>query len=275
MELISARFRSALFWWTKKNKIIDTKYAFHHGKIGTALEELIGGWEEMEIYQAGIASPEEYDHKDILNLDPRVCEITGAAEIFPDMGALLNVGGEKFSLTLFTPEGEYRRTKSNTSCAAGTGGFLDQQARRLGLSDSSALGKLARENKGIPPRIASRCSVFSKTDLIHAQQEGYSLEEICAGLCRGLAENLRDTLFADSGFKPPVVFSSGVALNGGVSEALEQLLGEELLIHPYARECGALGAAILASREYSKNSNSDNKDKSTHFHLKDLPPDAA
>ena len=47
---------------------------------------------------------------------------------------------------------------------------------------------------GNPPKIASRCSVFAKTDLCHAQQAGYSLAEICNGLCLGLARNIADTI---------------------------------------------------------------------------------
>ncbi len=46
---------------------------------------------------------------------------------------ILIIGGEKFGLFSWSGEGEYRSFKGNTSCAAGTGGFLDQQAERLGL----------------------------------------------------------------------------------------------------------------------------------------------
>ena len=105
------------------------------------------------------------------------------------------MGGEKFGLVLFDENDKYRKFKSNSSCAAGTGSFLDQQARRLNLKNISEFGDLAKTNKGDFPKIASRCSVFAKTDLIHAQQEGYSLSEICDGLCYGLAKNIVDTLF--------------------------------------------------------------------------------
>ena len=54
------------------------------------------------------------------------------------------------------------------------------------------------QHHGPPPKIASRCAVFAKTDLIHAQQEGHSLGAICDGLCKGLAKNITDTLFHDT-----------------------------------------------------------------------------
>jgi len=79
-------------------------------------------------------------------------------------------------------------SNQTVSCAAGTGSFLDQQARRLKLKRDRELSRIAFNNKGVIPKIATRCAVFAKTDLVHAQQEGYSLEEICDGLCYGLAK---------------------------------------------------------------------------------------
>jgi activator of 2-hydroxyglutaryl-CoA dehydratase len=54
---------------------------------------------------------------------------------------------------------------------AGTGSFLDQQARRLNLSGAAELSRIACSNTGPVPKIASRCAVFAKRDLVHAQQE--------------------------------------------------------------------------------------------------------
>ena len=45
--------------------------------------------------------------------------------------------------------------------------------------------------------LLTRCAVFARTDLVHAQQAGYSLPEICDGLCRGLAQNIADTLLGN------------------------------------------------------------------------------
>jgi len=93
-------------------------------------------------------------------------------------------------------------------------------------------------------RIASRCAVFAKTDLIHAQQVGHTLEEICDGLCLGLARNIRDTLF--SGVEPrlPVVMAGGVAKNRAVVRHLESLLGTKVTVDGEAHLYGALGAAL-------------------------------
>ena len=131
---------------------------------------------------------------DAFSVNEQVAIIEGAKFIYPDLGSLISIGAETFGLFLFD---EYKHDKkfiANSSCAAGTGSFLDQQAQRLGLENSAELSKLAARFRGQPPKIATRCAVFAKTDLIHCQQHGLSLEAICAGLCQGLAQNIADTL---------------------------------------------------------------------------------
>ena len=43
-------------------------------------------------------------------------------------------------------------------------------------------------------RIAGRCSVFAKSDMIHAQQKGYSPAEILRGLCDAVARNFKSSI---------------------------------------------------------------------------------
>ena len=81
----------------------------------------------------------------------------------------------------------------NTMCAAGTGSFLDQQATRLGVAIEKEFGELALKSKN-PPRIAGRCSVFAKTDMIHLQQEGTPVHDIVAGLCYAMARNFKSNI---------------------------------------------------------------------------------
>ncbi|MDC7239124.1 MAG: acyl-CoA dehydratase activase [Spirochaetales bacterium] len=170
--------------------------------------------------------------------------IRSARERFPDIRSILLVGAEQFSLIRFDSDGNYSSIRSNTSCAAGTGSFLDQQSGRLKLSGSAELSRVALENRDEPPLVATRCAVFAKTDLIHAQQEGYSLSAISDGLCRGLAKNLADTLFKEDEVIPPVLFTGGVSANGAVAEHLQEILKIPFVIDPLGKLQGAYGAAL-------------------------------
>ncbi len=134
----------------------------------------------------------------------------------------------------------------NSACAAGTGSFLDQQASRLGVSIEAAFGRLAMKSKH-PPRVAGRCSVFAKSDMIHLQQQATPDYDIIAGLCFALARNFISSLGRGKRLERAIAFQGGVAHNKGVVRAFEELLeleAGELFIPPHFDKTGALGAIL-------------------------------
>ncbi len=189
-----------------KGEIVRTFYLFHHGEVEACLERVLDSLDLSRIgaVAATTSTPSfiRADHR----FDNQICLITAARRFHPEARSILVVGGERFGLVRFDADGAYLSFKANPLCAAGTGSFLDQQAHRLNLESIQGLADLALANDGPTPKIASRCAVFAKTDLVHAQQEGHSLESICDGLCGGVAKNIVDTLFTgevDSRSPPP------------------------------------------------------------------------
>ena len=227
----------------ENNRIIHTAYTFHKGKIAENLQNLFQSIKIENLSSIGYtaSSPSIFRHAKLV--DSRIAYITAAKHFHPDVQSLLIIGAEKFGMVTFDQNGEYLNFKSNTSCAAGTGNFLDQQAGRLNLSGIQEFSRLAYENTGTFPKIASRCAVFAKTDLIHAQQEGYSLGEICDGLSFGLAKNIVDTVFQNNAFTN-VVAAGGVALNKAVTEHIGSLIHQKITVDEYASVYGAIGAAM-------------------------------
>ena len=181
--------------------------------------------------------------------DSQISLIAGCRHFFPDVRSIIFVGGEKFGLIQFDSKGSYRGARSNSSCAAGTGSFLDQQARRLGFAGVDELVRRACASTTPPAKISTRCAVFARTDLVHAQQAGSTLEEICDGICRGLAQNIADTLLGGQPPEQPVVFAGGVSQNAAVRTHLEQILKVPLLTHHLAPVFGAVGAALSLPRQ--------------------------
>ena len=229
--------------------IIATGYRAHNGDPFGCVRLLLDESSLSEPVQAAAISSSPVFVKRARRYEDTVCWATAARRQHPRVRSLLVIGGERFGLLTFDAGGEYRRMKTNTSCAAGTGSFLDQQARRLHLSSGAALSELAEKNSGDLPVIASRCSVFAKTDIIHAQQEGYRLEEICDGICLGLARNAADVLFDDGKVDEPVVFIGGVALNTSVKRHLGAYLDTTFVTDDHAHLYGALGAAYCLQSE--------------------------
>jgi predicted CoA-substrate-specific enzyme activase len=229
----------------------------HEGDVRQALKKISSqmDWEHVR----GCAATGQnisrlsYDR----SYDSRMACIRSVKERFPEAGAILLVGGEQFSLIRFDREGHYQSIRTNTSCAAGTGSFLDQQAGRLNMTDSAELSSTAVFNEDPVPLVATRCAVFAKTDLIHAQQEGYSLSGISEGLCQGLAANLVDTLFKDNDLNGPVLFTGGVSLNKAVYSQISSMIDTELITDPDGACQGAIGAALSLLDELRDGSLSD------------------
>jgi len=233
-------------------KIIASAYEFHHGRVTDCLrailDNLLPGGENAAI--AGLARTvtapgASVCGKRAAEIDDRVAEIGAVRRYHPECRTFLVVGAEKFARIAFDSDGRYRSMRGNSSCAAGTGAFLDQQSARLGLRGGSAeLAEKALANSGERPQIASRCSVFAKTDLIHAQQEGWKIEEICDGLSEGLARNIADTLFPGEHPKAPVFMAGGVSRNRAVIRHLSELAGSPIATDEMSHIYGAIGACL-------------------------------
>ncbi|MBN2349077.1 MAG: hypothetical protein JXJ22_09580 [Bacteroidales bacterium] len=190
-----------------------------------------------------------------------IAQSTAVGKLYPEAKTIIEMGGEDSKL-IFMERARYNAHSSlsdfsmNSICAAGTGSFLDQQAKRIGISIEKEFGELALKSEN-PPRIAGRCSVFAKSDMIHLQQIATPVHDIVAGLCFAVARNFKSNLGRGKDFNPPVIFQGGVAANNGVIRAFREILNlkpEELIIPEYFASMGAIGSVIY-SCYYSKKNN--------------------
>ncbi len=178
--------------------------------------------------------------------------------LYPQVKTIIEIGGEDSKLIELEFDEQSQKIKisdftMNSICAAGTGSFLDQQAHRLGLTVEE-FGRLALQSKN-PPRIAGRCSVFAKTDMIHLQQVATPDYDIVAGLCRAVARNFKSTLGRGKSFAKPVSFQGGVAANLGMRKAFREVLSlseSELIIPQRFASMGAIGAVLLYLEDSSR-----------------------
>lgn len=179
---------------------------------------------------------------------PPVNEIVAQAyatqTLFPNIRTIIEMGGEDSKLILISEDGHSITDFSmNSVCAAGTGSFLDQQAERLRLTIEE-FSKTALSSKN-PPRIAGRCSVFAKSDMIHLQQIATPLEDIVAGLCFAVARNFKGCISRGRSLISPVSFQGGVAANEGMVRAFREIFRlKKLFIPEDFALMGALGAAL-------------------------------
>jgi len=246
------------------NDIIAALYRRHHGRPVDSLLEIlsdIDGWEGCSAAFTGSAARSAASAAGCETVN-EVVALAGAVPVYcPEVSSVIEMGGQDSKLLLFrkSPDGlAFDDFSMNSVCAAGTGSFLDQQASRLGL-ETEELGELALQCTH-PPRIAGRCSVFAKTDMIHLQQIGTPVSHIVAGLCFAVARNFKSSIASGRDFRPPVAFVGGVAANQGMVSAFREVLGHDLsdLIIPEHFRClTAAGAALTADEGKSRVLNAD------------------
>ena len=163
-----------------------------------------------------------------------------AGSIRGDARAVLHVGASGVSMVGFSESGGLSSFEANTLCAAGTGSFLDEQAERLGVDYGAPVHRAPNEEI---PRIATRCTVFAKSDLIHRQQEGCSREAMWVGLCRGMTETLFQTLLKGRALPGLTLITGGVSQNEFVIEAAQEKFPGLVEVFPEGHLAPASGAA--------------------------------
>ncbi|MEK7407599.1 MAG: acyl-CoA dehydratase activase [Acidobacteriota bacterium] len=178
----------------------------------------------------------------------------------PEVRTVFEIGGESSKYIHLEPQPDLQRSgivdyDRSGECAAGTGSFLDQQASRMGYSVEE-IGCVTCA-AGCSARIAGRCSVFAKTDMIHAQQKGYQPAEILRGLCDAVARNFKAGIVKGRRVTPPVALIGAVSQNAGITAALREVFRlnpSDLFVPELYAWSGAVGAAMLEAEETRKRS---------------------
>ncbi|MFC2040373.1 acyl-CoA dehydratase activase [Chloroflexota bacterium] len=174
------------------------------------------------------------------------CHAVAALKFLPEVKTIIEIGGQDSKIIIIR-DGVVTDFGMNTVCAAGTGSFIDSQARRLNLSiEEFAEKSLAGAN---PVAITGRCTVFAESDMIHKQQMGYPPEDIIYGLCQSLACNYLNNVGKGKEILTPVLFQGGVAFNQGIVRSLGDALGYEVIVPAHHEMMGAIGTAILVRDE--------------------------
>ncbi len=227
-------------------EIIERRYLRHLGnptsKTLEVLKEIKNKYPEASISITGTASTIISDALDLKPVNEVVAQGYSTRKLFPHIKTIIEMGGEDSKLIVLEG-GMIKEFSMNSVCAAGTGSFLEQQAERLNLSIEE-FGRIAEKSKR-PSKIAGRCSVFAKSDMIHLQQIATPLEDIVSGLCFAVARNFKGSIARGIYMKPPLSFQGGVAANTGMVRAFREVFGiPDIFIPPDFYFMGAIGAVL-------------------------------
>jgi predicted CoA-substrate-specific enzyme activase len=182
---------------------------------------------------------------------PFVQEVISAAtlvkESFPETRTFIDIGGED-SKMIFFDQHRMPDIRMNGNCAGGTGAFIDQTASLLNV-ETSELNSLAEQAQRIYP-IASRCGVFSKTDIQNLLARNVSKADVALSVFHAVCLQVLGTLSRGVDVQAPVFFCGGPfaflpKLKKVFLENL-QLTDNDCIAVPDARVVPAHGAALMA-----------------------------
>lgn len=253
MEKLGIDIGSSTFKYVfldENNNTISSNYIFHKGKIQKCFKDLIKSIKDSvkdEILlgvTGSLSTSLNLNSKYYINNN--IALIEGALIKDNNINSIIELGAQE---TKYITDINKNNLKffMNSSCAAGTGSFLEEQALRLSI-DITEISSYIEKATSIP-RIAGRCSVFSKTDMIHHMQEGVRVEDILQGLCYALVKNYKGNVIQKNKINKPIMLSGGVMKNKGVVKALKDVLNLQEEDFVYDKECELLtcfGACKIA-----------------------------
>lgn len=171
------------------------------------------------------------------------CHAKGAVYLDPEARTVIDIGGQDSKVISIDEQGHVLNFVMNDKCAAGTGRFLEQQARALELSMPEMSRRGLEWKKDI--NISSMCTVFAESEVVSLVAQNVDTADIIHGLNKAIASKTAG-LAARVKKQPGYILTGGVAKNEGVVKCLEEKLGAPVFVSPDAQLCGAIGAALIA-----------------------------
>lgn len=171
------------------------------------------------------------------------CHAKGALHLFPDVGTIIDIGGQDSKAILVGREGRVINFAMNDKCAAGTGRFLEVMASALDVP-LDKMGDLAFESQE-ELTISSICTVFAESEVVSLISQGKAPADISMAVSRAIARRTTG-LAARVGVTDTVVMTGGVAKNRAVVKLLSEDIGYSIKVPDEPQIVGALGAAIIA-----------------------------
>ncbi|MCD8367396.1 MAG: acyl-CoA dehydratase activase [Clostridiales bacterium] len=181
-----------------------------------------------------------------------VAHSLGCTHYYPEATFLLDIGGQDMK-AIWLEDGIITNIMLNEACSSGCGSFLENFAVNLNIPVEEIADAAFRSEA--PAKLGSRCTVFMNSTIINEQRCGKGPDDIMAGLCRSIIENVFTKVVRISNtaqLGDCIVVQGGTFRNRAVLRALEEYLGAEVKLAPYPGEMGAIGAALAVKRQVTE-----------------------
>jgi predicted CoA-substrate-specific enzyme activase len=176
------------------------------------------------------------------------CHGAGCYRSFPFAISIIDIGGQDNKIIKLDDGGKRLSFKMNRKCAAGTGAFLEEMSLRLNIPLENMNDLASRATDML--KLGSYCTVFTATEVLENIRRGRKVEDIVKGLFYSVSKRV---LEMDSLTENVVMTGGVVAHNPYLVKMTEEMIGRKVLVAEYPQLTGAIGAALLAMRDYGEN----------------------
>ncbi len=181
----------------------------------------------------------------------------GAIYLEPSARAAMDIGALHGRAISIDERGKVLSYKMTSQCASGSGQFIENIARYLGIAQEE-IGALSKKADN-PEVVSSICAVLAETDVINMVSRGISASNILKGIHLSMAARLSKLLKSTGAAKGVVMLTGGLALDKGLVAALEEdiaqikdMVGTVVKSHEDSIYAGAIGAALWGAYRYEK-----------------------
>jgi benzoyl-CoA reductase subunit D len=180
----------------------------------------------------------------------------GGVFLNPQARAVVDIGALNGRAIYIDERGKVLSYKMTSQCASGSGQFLENIARYLGVAVEE-IGPLSKSAAN-PEKVSSICAVLAETDVINMVSRGIATPDILKGIHLSMASRLVKLLKVTGITKGTVLLTGGLALDEGLLAALredlttEKIAGLNIVSHPDSIYAGAIGAALWGAFRHER-----------------------
>lgn len=244
----------------EREELVYTYYGKNHGEPIVVLKKALLNFKHeadslninLNIKGAGTTGYGEMLFASAFSTDYHNVETVAHAEAAlkysPGATFILDIGGQDMK-AIFLNNGIVTGITLNEACSAGCGSFLENFATSLKIPVEEIAEKAFKSKA--PSSLGSRCTVFMNSSVISEQKNGKTPDDIMAGLCNSVIENVFTKVIRLSNMKTlgdNIVVQGGTFRNDAVLRSLELFTKREVIRAPYPGEMGAIGIALLTKK---------------------------
>jgi len=179
----------------------------------------------------------------------------GGVFLRPDARAVVDIGALNGRAIYVDERGKVLSYKMTSQCASGSGQFLENIARYLGIAQEE-IGELSKQADA-PEVVSSICAVLAETDVINMVSRAIKPSDILRGIHESMAERLIKLLKSIDVKRGVVMMTGGLALDAGLVKSLQdgmvqQKMETKVAAHEDSLYAGAIGAALWGAFRHGK-----------------------